>query len=45
MTIIPNYELETYLLSHSDEIQILEPQSLKDKIIHRLQNATERQTK
>lgn len=45
MKLFPNYELETYLLSHADEIQILEPQSLKDKIIERIKNALDLQTK
>lgn len=45
MKLFPNYELETYLLSHSDEIQILEPQSLKDKITERIKKALELQQK
>jgi len=39
MTLIPNYELQTKLLSFGDHVKILEPESLKKTIAQRLKNA------
>lgn len=43
LKVIPNYELETYLFSHSDMIRVFEPSSLKDKITNRIRSAAEYQ--
>lgn len=35
-SLIPNYELETFIVSHSDKIKVLEPESLKLSVKKRL---------
>ena len=45
MKLIPNYELETYLFSHSDKIKVLEPEFLKNAILHRIEEARRCQEK
>lgn len=39
LEVIPNYELERFLISYADTLTVLEPQELRDKISHRLNNA------
>lgn len=43
LQLVPNYEFETYLFSHSDKIKVLEPESLRQKIITRIRVAIENQ--
>lgn len=43
LKLIPNYEFETYIFSHSDKIKVLEPEALRNKIIERIENARELQ--
>ena len=43
LKVIPNYELETYLFSHSDKIKILSPDSLQEAIRKRIEEARELQ--
>lgn len=43
LKVIPNYELETYLFSHSDKIKILSPDSLREAIQKRIEKARELQ--
>lgn len=44
LKIIPNYEFETYLFSHSDKIKILSPASLRNSIMERISAAQSLQT-
>ena len=37
--VIPNYELETFLFSHSDKIKVLAPESLREAILKRIEDA------
>ena len=39
LKLIPNYELETFLFSHSDKIKVLAPESLREKILKRIKDA------
>lgn len=45
LELIPNYELETYLFSHSDKIKVVEPEELKQAILNRINKALECQEK
>lgn len=45
LKVIPNYELETYLFSHSDKIKILSPDSLREAVKTRIGNAMRLQDK
>ncbi|MBO4654379.1 MAG: WYL domain-containing protein [Bacteroidales bacterium] len=45
LKLIPNYELETYLFSHSDKIKVLEPEQLRQAIISRIDKAKDYQEK
>lgn len=38
LNLIPNYELETTLLSHGEKLTVLEPKSLSERIQQRLKN-------
>ena len=38
LDLIPNYELESLLLSYGDKLKVLEPVSLKNKIADRVKN-------
>lgn len=42
LRLIPNYELESWLLSFADEVQLLQPQWLVEKLRQRLERAAER---
>jgi len=37
-TLIPNYELESIILSYGEDVRVLKPASLKNKISRRIQN-------
>lgn len=39
LRLIPNYEFETYLFSHSDKIKVLAPESLREAILNRIEDA------
>ena len=39
LKVIPNYELETYLFGHSDKIKVLAPESLRNAILKRIEDA------
>ena len=39
LTVYPNYELESVLLSFGESIEVMRPDSLREKLKERLQNA------
>lgn len=41
LTLIPNYELETFLFSHADKIKVIEPNELRQAILNRINCAWE----
>jgi predicted DNA-binding transcriptional regulator YafY len=39
LNLIPNYELETLILSHGEKIEVIEPKSLREAIAQRIKSA------
>lgn len=42
LDVIPNFELESILLSHGDSVEVLEPQYLRNKISEKIKNTYEK---
>ena len=42
LDLIPNYELEALIFSYGDNIQVIEPKELREKIAERISNLFEK---